>query len=134
MKCPPNQKRDAPLVAYPIERAAAKTSATVEAGGKKGHSYKSLPKQFRRDGFSYRLIARERHAAIYEQGWAGCADPSVCYEVIRIRRRNGFQIGSRFVEPAEIYPSSKFWGTDGFTFTKKDAAFAKFRKLASAKR
>ena len=46
--------------------------------------------------------------------------------------REGFQIDSRFVEPAEIYPSSKFWGTDGFTFTNKDAASAKFRKLASA--
>ena len=106
-----------------------KTRATAEAWGKKGHSCKPLPTRFRRDGFDYRQIARERDAAIYEQTWSGCADPSVCYEVIRIRRRDGFQIGGRFVQPAEVYPSSGAWGFDGFTLADKDAAFAKLREL-----
>ena len=43
---------------------------------------KSLPKEFRRDGFTYRQIAREGNAAIYAQLWTGCAEPSVCYEGI----------------------------------------------------
>ena len=107
-----------------------KTRATVEGGDRKDHSYKPLPTQFRRDEFDYRQIAREGNAAIYEQTWSGCHNPSVCYEVIRIRRRDGFQIGGRFVEPAEIYPKSEAWGTDGFTLTDKDAAFAKLRDLA----
>ena len=106
-----------------------KTRATAEAWGKKCHSYKPLPTLFRRDGFEYRQIARERDAAIYEQTWSGCAEPSVCYEVIRIRRREGFQIGGRFVEPAEVYPNSDAWGVDGFTLTDKDAAFAKLREV-----
>ena len=106
-----------------------KTRATAEAWGKKRHSCKPLPIRFRRDGFNYRQIARERHGAIYEQTWAGCCDPSVCYEVIRIRRRDGFQIGGRFVQPAEVYPSSGAWGVDGFTLTDRDAAFAKLREL-----
>jgi hypothetical protein len=106
-----------------------KTRATVEAWGKKQHSCKPLPIQFRRDGFSYRQIARERNAAIYEQTWNGCSDPSVCYEVVRIRRREGFQIDGRFVEPAEIYPKADAWGVDGFTLTNKDAAFAKLREV-----
>jgi hypothetical protein len=106
-----------------------KTRATAEAWSKKGHSCKPLPVQFRRGGFEYRQIAREGNAAIYEQTWSGCAEPSVCYEVIRIRRRGGFQIGDRFVEPAEVYPSSGVWGVDGFTLTDKDAAFAKLREL-----
>jgi hypothetical protein len=93
------------------------------------HSYKSLPTRFRRDGFKYRQIAREGDASIYEQTWSGCAEPSACYEVIRIRRREGFQIDGRLVEPAEVYPSSAAWGVDGFTFTDKDAAFAKLREL-----
>jgi hypothetical protein len=88
-----------------------------------------LPKEFRHDGFTYRQIARQGNAAIYEQTWNGCSNPSVCYEVVRIRRREGFQVGDRFVEPAEIYPNSETWGTDGFTFTDKDAAFAKLREL-----
>jgi hypothetical protein len=89
-----------------------------------------LPTQFRHDGFDYRQIAREGDAAIYQQTWSGCSEPSVCYEVIRIRRREGFQIGGRFVEPAEIYPNSEAWGLDGFTLTDKDAAFGKLRELA----
>jgi hypothetical protein len=89
-----------------------------------------LPVRFRHNEFEYRHIARERDAAIYEQKWGGCPDPSVCYEVIRIRRREGFQIGGRFVEPSEAYPNSEAWGVDGFTLTDRDAAFAKLRELA----
>jgi hypothetical protein len=106
-----------------------KTRATAEARSKKRHSYKPLPTRFRRDGFTYRQIAREGNAAIYEQTWSGCGEPSVCYEVIRIRRRDGFQIDGRLVEPAEVYPSSGAWGVDGFTLTDKDGAFAKLREL-----
>ena len=107
-----------------IPRSAAKTRARAEACSKKGH-YKPLPKEFRRGGFTYRQIAREGSAAIYEQRWTGCAEPSVCYEIIRVRYRDGFDIGGRFVEPAEIYPNSEAWGVDGFTLSDKDAAFAK---------
>lgn len=106
-----------------------KTRATAEAWGQKGHSYKPLPKEFRRDGFQYRQIAREGNAAIYEQTWGGCPNPSVCYEVIRIRCREGFQIVNKFVEPAEVYPKSEAWGVDGFTLSDKDAAFAKLREV-----
>jgi len=106
-----------------------KTRATAEAWGKKHRFYRPLPTRFRRDGFQYRQIARERDAAIYEQTWSGCAEPGVCYEVVRIRRRDGFQIGGRFVQPAEVYPSSGAWGFDGFTLADKDAAFAILREL-----
>jgi hypothetical protein len=107
-----------------------KPRSTAEGGSKKGHFYKLLAKEFRRGGFQYRQIARERNAAIYEQHWTGCAESSVCYEVIRIRRREGFQIGGRFVEAAEHYPRSEAWGTDGFTLTDKDTAFVKLCELA----
>ena len=105
------------------------TSPRAERRGKKGGFYKPLQKEFRRDGFSYRQIAREGNAAIYEQTWSGCVEPSVCYEVIRIRRRDGFQIGEKFVESYEAYPGAEAWGDDGFTVTDKEAAFAKLREL-----
>ncbi len=114
----------------PQDARTIKTRATAEAWSKKRHFYEPLPTRFRRDGFEYRQIARERHGAIYEQTWAGCCDPSVCYEVIRIRQRDGFQINGRFVEPAEIYPKADAWGVDGFTFTDRDAAFEKLWELA----
>src|SRR5262249_17439892 len=106
-----------------------KTSATAEARGKKRHFYKPLPKQFCRDGFTFRQFAREGDAAIYKQIWNGCQNPSVAYEVIRIRRREAFQIRGRFLEPAEVYPKSEAWGVDGFTLTEKDAAFAKLQEI-----
>jgi hypothetical protein len=109
--------------------ASLKTSARAEAGSKKGHFYRPLAKQFRRDGFNYRQIAREGDAAIYEQTWNGCPDPHPCFEVIRIRRRDGFEVKGRCIEAAEVYPRAEAWGTDGWTFTHRDAAFAKLREI-----
>ena len=106
-----------------------KTRSRGEAGSKKRPFYKPLPTRFSRDGFNYRQIARERDAAIYEQTWSACSDPSVAYEVVRIRRREGFEIDGRFVEAAEVYPKSDVWGAEGFTLTDKDAAFAKLREV-----
>jgi hypothetical protein len=112
-----------------IPPATAKTRSTAEGGSKKGHFYKLLAKEFRRGGFQYRQIARERNAAIYEQAWPGCAERSPSYEVVRIRHREGFQIGNRFVRAAEIYPNSEAWGVDGFTFTNRNKAWAKFSEI-----
>src|SRR5438445_10032825 len=84
---------------------AIKTRARAEAGSKKRPFYRPLATQFSRDGFTYRQITRGRDAAIYEQTWSGCLNPSVCYEVIRIHRREGFEIDGRFVEAAEVYPN-----------------------------
>src|SRR5205814_410873 len=92
--------------------------------------YKPLRTQFRHGGFVYRQIYHKGDFAIYEQKWAGCPDPSICYEIIRVRRRDGFRIGGRFVEPAEIYPNSEAWGVDGWTVQDKEAAFRKLREIA----
>lgn len=113
-----------------MSQTAFKTPSRAEAGSKKRHSYRPLQTHFQRDGFNYRQIAREGAGAIYEQTRAGLANPSVRYEVIRIRRRDGFHIHGRFVEAAEVYPNSEAWGIDGFTLTNKDAAFAKLRQVA----
>jgi hypothetical protein len=129
MMGPEGENLDSPLTGNSIQVRASKTCAGGEGGGKKGRFYKPLPTQFRHNGFDYRQIVREGNAALYEQKWTGCFIPSVCYEVVRIRRRAGFYIGDRFIEAAEIYPNSEAWGTDGFTITDKDAALPKLRKL-----
>jgi len=130
MNAPPKQKRGRAIVRDSQDQPTTKTRATADAWGKEWHFYKPLPTQFRHDGFDYRQIARERYAAIYEQRWGSGADSSLCYEVIRVRRREGFQIGARLVKAAEVYPALESWGTDGFTFTDKDDAFGKLRELA----
>jgi len=110
-----------------IPPVTVKTRARAKGGGEKSH-YKPLPKEFRRGGFDYRQIYRQDDFAIYRQTWKG-NEYSAAFEVIRIRRRDGFQIGGKFVEPAEAYPNSEAWGVDGFTVTDKEAAFAKLRQL-----
>ena len=107
-----------------------KTRAGAEGSDRKGRFYKPLPREFRHNGFTYGQVVRDENAAIYEQTWGGCSNPSICYEVIRVRRREGFQIGEKFVEAYEVYPNTNSWGVDGFTLTDRDAAFAKFRELA----
>jgi hypothetical protein len=94
----------------------------------KGH-YEPVATFFKAGGFSYRQIAREGDLAIYEQKWRN--SENVCYEVVRIRRHDGFEIGGRRIPPAEFYPGSQAWGVDGFTLTDKDAAFDKLRQLAA---
>jgi hypothetical protein len=126
------QKHNPVVAGDLVELPAPKTSATAEAWSKKRRSYKPLPTRFRHGGCDYRQIAREGNAAIYEQAWSGCSNPAVSCEIIRIRWHDGFQIGGRFVEPAEIYPNSEAWGVDGFTLTDKDAAFAKLQEVAIA--
>lgn len=123
------QKRGPAIVRQSVEASSTKRCATAEGGSKKGHSYKRLPAQFRRDGFTFRQIAREGEVAIYEQIWNGCRNPTTSYEVVRIRRREGFQIDGRFIGAAAVYPNSEAWGTDGFTVTDKEAAFAKLRQM-----
>jgi hypothetical protein len=47
------------LVGRSTSTPPQKTRATAEAVREKGHFYKPLPKEFRRDGFVYRRIANE---------------------------------------------------------------------------
>ena len=116
------------LAQYCVPSTAEKTRLGAEGGSSESHFYKPLPKEFRRDGFVYRQIAREGIAAINEQIRKGNED-SAAFEVIRIRQREGFQIGERFVESTEVYPNSEAWGVGGWTAEDKDTAFRKLQTL-----
>ena len=113
-----------------MQHPTSKTSATAERGDKKGH-YRPIAKEFRHDGFTFRQIVREGDVALYEQTWNGCANPSVAYEVVRIRRREAREIKGKIIEAAEVYPRPEAWGVDGFTLSDRDAAFARLREVAA---
>jgi hypothetical protein len=89
-----------------------------------------LPTLFPHGWFDYQQVHREGDFAIYRQTWEG-NEHSAAFEIIRIRRHEGFHIDGRFVEPGEIYPKSEAWGTDGWTIHDRDAAFHKLRAIAS---
>src|SRR5437773_1362154 len=130
MSVPPKQAKHPP--AFSRDGFEIKKSASAGRTTKKGHSHRPLPTQFRHDGFFFRQIAREGDFATYEHRWAGCPEPSVCYEVVRIERREGLEIKGKYYPPAEVYPKSEAWGTDGWTYTDKDAAFARLREIVES--
>ena len=86
----------------------------------------SLSRELCIGAFNLRQITREGHLAVYEQSHPKCPT-RLRYEVIVIRRREGFEIKGRRVEAAEFYPRSEDWGSFGWTLTTKDAAFEKLR-------
>ena len=103
-----------------------KTRASAEAEGKKGPSFRRLPAYFRLGSFIYEEIARQQGSAIYAQ-MRDCK--VIAYEVIRVRRRAAFMIRGRMVPAAEVYPPSEKWGTDGWTVSSREAAFAKLNRI-----
>jgi hypothetical protein len=90
-----------------------------------------LPTQFQHGGFDYRLIYRQGDFAIYRQTWKG-NEHSAAFEVIRIRRRDGFEIDGRSVGRSEFYPSSKEWGVHGWTLPDEKSAFRKLREVVAS--
>jgi len=126
---PATAKRGPALCRDSILLPARKANATAEGGSKKGRFCRSLPTRFWHGRFDFQQIYRKGDLAIYRQTWNG-NEHSAVFEVVRIKRRQGFEIDGRFVQPAEVYPASKLWGTDGFTLTDRDAAFGKLSELA----
>ena len=76
-------------------------------------------------------IIREGRNAIYQRYDAGKTPEAghVHYEVVRIGRHNGYNLGGSYIEPAETYPSSSMWGTAGWTCDDKATAQDKFDEL-----
>ena len=104
-----------------------KTRARAEGGGKNRPFYRPLATHFRHDGFDYRQTARDRDAAIFEQSKNGRVR---AFEVIRIRRRNGFEIDGRIVEAAECYPRSEDWGAHAWSLPDHASALTKLMQVA----
>ena len=123
-------KRRSATVSDSIPAAASNSPARFISTSKGADYYKPLKTRFQRGEFNYKQIGREKDIAIFEQTWRGCSEPSVCWEVAVIRRHNGKTIKGHWVAPCEFYPSSSEWGKYGFTFSDRDAAFAKLRELA----
>lgn len=87
--------------------------------------YKTIKSNFSKKGFDYSLIKRENDKAIYKQSRGNVT----AYEVILIRRHNGYNLGDVYIEPSETYPSDNEWGVFGFTCTTLEQAETRFKKL-----
>ena len=79
--------------------------------------------------FLYRQLERIGDLAIYAQVRESTI---LAYEVVKIKRHNGYEIAGIQIEPAEMYPASSFWGINGWTYTSYDKAESKFERLNAA--
>ena len=84
---------------------------------------KTLNTKITHSGFDLVQIHREGDYAIYKKQKAG--HEAVNYEVIKIKRHDGYTIAGNFCPPAEMYPSNEQWGVLGFTCQGKDQAYKK---------
>ncbi len=90
--------------------------------------YKILEKELSKGGYLLKQIERKGDIAIYSQEKKGLGK-IFAYEVIKIRRHEGFEKGGIKIEAGEIYPSSGRFGFDGFCCASKSRAYDKFNEL-----
>ena len=92
-----------------------------------GIEYKVIPTEFKKKGFNYKQVRRDGMKAIYLQ----TRDDSQMsnYEVVRLGRHNGYNMGGSHIEPAETYPGSSLWGIMGWTCTDLDSANKRYNSI-----
>lgn len=82
---------------------------------------KILPTEFEKKGFGYRQVRRQNMVAVYSQHHKGLDGPLVGYEVIVIKSHDGYEMGGTHIPAAEMYPSTKNWGSLGWTYSGQDS-------------
>lgn len=90
---------------------------------------KPLETEFTYRGFAYRQIAREGDIALFEQKKE--SHKRIFYEVVKVRRHDGFKIAGKTCPPAEYYPSDHEWGTHGWSFSDRKFADRKYQELCT---
>jgi hypothetical protein len=99
---------------------------------------KPIPSTFRKNGWNYKLLARNEHAAIYTQSLhqdLPANGRAAGYEVVVIGRREAGSatLGGVVVEfeASETLPATESWGVKGWTFPTKEAAEVKFAEISA---
>lgn len=90
---------------------------------------KILPKKFTKKGFTYNQVVRTGDKAIYEQSKSD--HEGTTFEVVKINRHNGYELGGQHIPPGETYPSTSQWGIAGWTYQTLADAEKKLKKIKS---
>lgn len=88
---------------------------------------KIIETEFSSKGFNYKQIYREGLVCLYEVTKKGFE--FIYYEVVTLKENPPFQIQGKDCGDCESYPRSEAWGKDGFTYTDRESAEVKFKKL-----
>jgi hypothetical protein len=89
--------------------------------------YKVIPTSFKKKGFSYNQLRREGMKAIYQQTREDSTISN--YEVVKLGRHNGYNMGGSYIEPSETYPGSSLWGIMGWTCQSIDDALQRYNSI-----
>jgi hypothetical protein len=90
---------------------------------------KILEESFTSKGFKFQQIKRHGDVAIYKKKLDDPESDSSHYEVIAIKKHNGYEIAGVKVPPSEMYPSDSQWGDWAFTCTSIEDANKRFDYL-----
>jgi len=94
-----------------------------------GIEYKVIPLEFRKKGFNYKQVKRDGMKAIYHQSREGSGISN--YEVVKLGRHDGYNMGGSYIEPSETYPGSSLWGIMAWTCQSLDKAKERYDALNS---
>lgn len=94
--------------------------------------HKPLGNEVEQGGFLHKLVKRENDIAIFskeriEKNW--CDFYYAGYEVIIIKRHNGYTLGGVYLPPSETYPCTSLFGILAWACMTLEAAEARFRWL-----
>jgi len=92
-----------------------------------------LPTKIHKYGYCFTQINRINNIAIYKQTKSSFKHFKA-WEVIKIKSHDGYELVGIPFEPAEMYPRSNRWGTDGWTYTVYEDALKKFNQLVARSR
>jgi hypothetical protein len=90
---------------------------------------KILEESFTSKGFKLQQVKRDGDIAIYKKQLDDGESENYHYEVIAIKRHNGYEIAGVKMPPAEMYPSDSQWGDWGYTCTTIEDANKRFDEL-----
>ncbi len=90
---------------------------------------KILEDNFSSKGFNLSLVKREGDVAIYKKMLENSETDAHNFEVIAIKRHNGYEIAGIKMPPAEMYPSNTQWGDWAYTCTNREDADKRFIQL-----
>jgi hypothetical protein len=96
-------------------------------------TYNPLKTEFTHKGFKFNQLYREGDFAIFHrialQNSIHPHTQDMGFEVVVIKRHDGYVIGGVKLEPAETYPCSSQWGSYGWTYRDLYSAELRFSKL-----
>ena len=90
---------------------------------------KILEESFTSKGFKLQQVKRDGDVAIYKKQLDDPESENHHYEVIAIKRHNGYEIAGVKMPPAEMYPSDSQWGDWAYTCNTIEDATKRFNEL-----